>query len=244
MTGVQTCALPILLASAMFLACNNNRQSGFMINGKLLNSNKQLLFLEQLSPSSVSVIDSVRIDENGEFTFSGHISEAGFFRLRLAKNNFINLLMDSLDTIHVNADARNLYYTYNMEGPKEASILYELNNYLRMFAMKTDSLKRVYGQLQNTKDRFTASLTLNEEYNRFLSEKTGFIKSFIDKNSGSLAALAAIENLNPENDFAYFLKLDEALNGIYPNSKYVRTFHNKVSQLKRLAPGSDRKSVV
>src|SRR3990172_7508384 len=237
--------LSILSLLALLLsACATQHPDGFEIKGKLTNAKSQTIYLEELTPTAVSVKDSVVLDENGEFTFSGKIPEIAFYRLRLAQNNFINMVLDTIDEVQITADAENLYYTYKIEGSENNLLLYELNAYAVKFAGKIDSLKGVLQSYQSSPKIDSVNYVLNNEYNRMVADKFNFTKGFIDKNFHSLVALAAIEQLDPNNDLPYYLKVDEALSAAYPNSQYVKNFHTRVSQLTQLAPGSEAPAIV
>lgn len=229
----------LLLVALVFSACTTQHPEGFEIKGNLTNANRQTIYMEELTSTAVMIKDTVKIDKNGEFTFTGQIPEIGFYRLRLAQNNFINIILDKHDKIQITADAKNLYYTYKIEGSENNLLLYQLNDYLKKFNFKIDSLRRVLQSFQFSPKIDSVNNALTAEYNRTMLNKINFIKTFIDNNFNSFVALAAIEQLDPKNDFSYYIKVDKALYTAYPNSIHVKSFHTKVSQLAQLSPGTE-----
>ena len=186
----------LLLFALVFSACTTQDPEGFEIKVKLTNSNRQTIYLEELTSTAVLVKDTVKIDKNGEFTFTGQIPEIGFYRLRLDQNNFINIVLDKYDNIQITADAKNLYYTYKIKSSENNQLLYQLNDYLKKFNFKIDSLRRVLqsfqfslptGQAGPKIDSVNNALTA--EYNRIMLNKTNFIRNFIDNNFNSFVVL-------------------------------------------------------
>jgi len=248
----------LFLVALVFSACTTQSPEGFEIKGKLTGlptgqagANLQTIYLEELTATAVTVKDSIKIEKDGEFIFTGQILEVGFYRLRIAQNNFINIILDKQDKIQITADANNLYYTYKVEGSENNQLLYQLNNYMQSINVKVDSLRRVFQTLQSNMAAGQAgpnidsvNKAIGEEYNNTMLSKINFIRSFIDNNFNSFVALAAIEQLDPTVDLAYYIKVDKALFASNPNSQYVKNFHTKVSQLSKLAAGSDAPEIV
>lgn len=93
-----------------------NKPSSFLIEGVVLGADGETLYLENVGVSSASTIDSVKITENGKFTFEKNSPQTPeFYRLRL-KNQLINLAIDSVETVKINADAANFATSYAVEG--------------------------------------------------------------------------------------------------------------------------------
>jgi len=228
----------LLLFALVFSACTTQDPEGYEIKVKLTNSNRQTIYLEELTSTAVLVKDTVIIDKNGEFTFTGQIPEIGFYRLRLDQNNFINIVLDKHDNIQITADAKNLYYTYKIKSSENNQLLYQLNDYLKKFNFKIDSLRRLLQSMQFSPKIDSVNKALTAKYNLTVLGKTNFIRNFIDNNFNSFVVLAAIEQLDPNNDFSYYVKVDKALYTEYPNSIHVKSFHTKVSQLAQLASGT------
>ena len=71
-----------LLAAMTIASCNNNK---FTVEGEIANAKDSVLFFENVGIEGIEVLDSVKLNENGEFSFSENATEAPeFYRLRIA----------------------------------------------------------------------------------------------------------------------------------------------------------------
>ena len=75
-------------------------------------------------------------------------------------------------------------------------------------------------------------------YNKMMEEEENYIKSFIDKNPNSLACLAIIDKLTPDQNLDYYKKLDAGLRKRLPNNSYTKMFHDKYAELSRISIGT------
>jgi peroxiredoxin len=81
---------------------------------------------------------------------------------------------------------------------------------------------------------------LNKESRKIVQNQKEYTKDFIDRNLNSLASLMALYQqigprsyvLNPQQDFAYFEKVDSALMANYPNSEPVKSLHSQVEEME------------
>ncbi|MBL4657300.1 MAG: AhpC/TSA family protein [Flavobacteriales bacterium] len=236
--------LLILLVAAIFTACGDSANDGFRIGGKLENGGGIMVYLDEISSSSVTPMDSVEADGEGNYELTGNINEAGFYKIRIAQNNFVNIILNPKDNITLNGDANYLYGTYNVSGAADAVALYELNEYLRVFGIKTDSIKQVVAASTGTQNAAMINFMVRSTYNNMLTAKDAFLRNFIDSNLSSLASLAAVESLDPSANGDYYVKLDNKLMEIYPNSQYVKSLHLKAQQFAKLAVGAEAPQIL
>lgn len=113
-----------LLAMLMLLtACNNKK---FEIKGQIAEAKDSLLYLENCSLDGPVVVDSVKLSEEGTFSFNETATEAPeFYRLRIA-GQIINISIDSVETVSVKAQYPTMSYKYEVEGSENCSKIKEL----------------------------------------------------------------------------------------------------------------------
>ena len=230
--------LNYLLIVLFFAACSSTKTDGVEIHGKLSNSKGEKIYLEELNINQANIKDSAVVSEKGEFSLQTKVRETGFYRLKAGDNNFIILILDSMDKVSIEADAPDLGNTYKVEGSENSQLLWELNNVLRKNFQMRDSLQKVYQQNANHPRIDSIGRVLEAHYNASTENLRAYVKNFIDQHPESFASLAAIEQLNPETDLAYFQKLSANLIKKYPNSTYVQAFTARVNDLNKLAVGS------
>ncbi|PCH98815.1 MAG: hypothetical protein COB85_01020 [Bacteroidetes bacterium] len=243
---VNTSLLAALLLSLIMGCSNPNGErdgsrvgGGYTVKGVLSNSSGESIYLDLLTATAQVPVDSAVLNEKGEFSFSGQTDNMNFFRVRISQNNFFNILLDNSESLDITGDAKQLYYTYEVNGSQESNSMFEFNEYVRTFSLSIDSLRNLLNRFGGQQNFDSANASINNIYMDLMIDKSKFVKNFIDSHTGSFSLLLAIENLNPQEDVAYFINVDKDLMESYPNSEYVKSFHAKVLQLSRLAVGSE-----
>ncbi len=229
----------------LFLSCSSGKNGKVTISGTLDNSNGETLILEQLTFSQSIVKDSAKVDKNGKFEIITNLPEKGFYRLKINQQNYLVLILDTIETIHIKANAANMADGYSIEGTSEDSKLLQiLNEQMKISSIKRDSLQRVFMAKQGDPNIEQIGQQLEAEFNASVNEQIEFIKKFIAANNHSFASLAAIEQLNPENDLEIFKILHDGLNERFPNSSYVQAFTSRYKELSKLAIGAEAPDIV
>lgn len=110
----------LFLSLVALVACQ--RAPMFTVEGVVANADGQVLYLEHTALLTTSVVDSVVLDEAGEFRLRADAPQApDFYRLRLGARS-LPLAIDSMETVQITTTADSLPYTLNIEG-SEASLL-------------------------------------------------------------------------------------------------------------------------
>lgn len=228
---------PLLLLSILFIACSNKAQTT-VINGKLTNSSGEKIYLDEITTSNFSIKDSVVVGKDGSFKFSFKVPEIGFYRLRLNERNFALLLLDSLEQIEFTADAKNFAGSYKVKGSANSEKIAEANALLQRNYFIGDSLKKVFAAYQGTLQMDSVGRALDMQYGLIKQKEANYLRNFVRSNSSSLASLAIIDQLSSENELETYILLDKGLMAKYPNSPYVKLFHNRVAELNKLGIGT------
>lgn len=113
----------LALMAAMLTSCINKK---FHINGTVTEAKDSVLYLENMSLDGPVVVDSVKLDDKGAFSFSGKAPDAPeFYRLRIA-GQIINLSVDSTETVDVKASYPSMATGYTVDGSAECATIREL----------------------------------------------------------------------------------------------------------------------
>lgn len=122
-TFSSLCLCTLALMVAMLTSCNNKK---FHINGTVTEAKDSVLYLENMSLDGPVVVDSVKLDDKGAFSFSGKAPDAPeFYRLRIA-GQIINLSVDSTETVDVKASYPSMATGYTVDGSAECATIREL----------------------------------------------------------------------------------------------------------------------
>lgn len=210
-------------------------QKGAVVKGNLDNAEGETIVLERLSPTDVIATDSVEIGNSGDFKLStGEITEPGFYRVRINQNNFVILLLNDGETAEVSGNALNFYQSYEVVGSEGSIKLRTLDTRLRQDYELQDSLRKSFMKFQAEGHPRLDSIaqSIDEVFKAAQTDKTTFIEAFIDENPNSLATLSAVQSVRFDENPELFDKVASNLEGVYPNSEYVKQFKKTLVDLK------------
>lgn len=237
-----TLALPIILLAG---CSNTNPESskGFELRGKLENAHGETIYLQQLSPTGIKDVDTTTIDDKGEFKMDAPVTEIGFYRLKITDKNYATFIFNTNEKVKVTGDATSLATSYTVEGSEDSKLFWEINQTSIKNYGKRDSLQRLFQNFATSVKMDSVRLdsmsnALEKPFTALVNEQNSYLKNFIEKHATSFAALAAVQQLSAEEFTDTYKKLDEALFKKYPNSVYVKAFHESMLKQNQLAVGT------
>ena len=118
--------LALLVLTLLTVACQP-KVDRFTLNGQIVEADGKTLYLDHMGLDKIVVIDSVKLDAEGEFSFSPETSNDcfDFYRLRI-DGKVINLTIDSTETVKVTASLPVMQIAYTVEGSENSAKLKEL----------------------------------------------------------------------------------------------------------------------
>jgi thiol-disulfide isomerase/thioredoxin len=226
----------LLVFAVAFSSCQ--KDNGFTISGKISHAEGDTIYLEELYVSTRKTVDKVKIDENGEFEFKGKTSIPTYYLLLLSDNNFITLLVDSVEQVFVEADAANFGKEYVVQGSLGSMQIKELTEHLNRTEHKLDSLRQLNNLYKNNPDYQELNVRWNQEYDAIIEEQTKFSTNFVLNNPFSMASVYAL--YQKYRDQSYVIRdlqtmrtAASALHAVYPNSTLVKALYENTLQILR-----------
>jgi len=215
----------------------------FLVKGSIDNSAGKTLFLSEFTEKGAITVDSVIIEENGEFKLTGRTSYPKFYMLRIAPNDYVTLLIDSANILTVNADANDFVKSHKVEGSADMDLITMLNKRLGETHGKIDSIGKIYQLNEGNEDFDSIKGEIDAEFEKIVEAQRSYSKKFVEDNIGSVASMLALsQQLVPKvsvfslpDDFSYFEKVDSSLFRLYPGSKDVQSLHDYVMKMKSQA---------
>ena len=118
--------LALLVLTILTVACQP-QVDRFTLNGQISQADGKVLYLDHMGLDKVEVIDSVRLDYEGEFSFTPVATKDcfDFYRLRI-DGKVINLTIDSTETVKVTASLPVMQVAYMVDGSENSVKLKEL----------------------------------------------------------------------------------------------------------------------
>jgi peroxiredoxin len=228
----------LFLSAIIFIAgCKNE---SVRISGTLTNPLKgNYIYLDELLSNEMKSVDSVKMSENGTFTFKREIKSPAFYVLKIDDRNFLTMLLSPGEKMTISSNYDSLNYPVSVTGSRGTEQMTEYNNKLRSTISKLTSLSNIYRQNVNSPNLPAVIQSLDSIAQTYLNEINSYTKSYIDKNLTSLVSLIALYQqvapnvyvLNPSKDYKYYLKVDSSLTSLYPDYEPVTSLHEQVKQL-------------
>lgn len=241
---MKSAILYLLLSITLLSACSNsNTANGFELKGKLTNAHGDTVFLEHLGTKELKVIDTAVLDEAGEFVMNPNITEIGFYRLKTSPKNFATFIFDENEKVSITGDVANLGNTYKVEGSVDSKLFWEINQASAKSYRQRDSIQKMFQNFVNTSNMDSIRIdsmsnALEKPYTALLNSHNEYLKKFVEEHPSSFSSLVAIQQLPPEEYMDLYFKLDDGLYSKYPNSNYIKAFHESVSAGRKLAIGT------
>jgi thiol-disulfide isomerase/thioredoxin len=239
----QVVLIPMAILVFLVVGC---AQKGATISGNLLNAEGETVRLEHLSSKAVTPIDSAEVGSNGKFKLSaGEITEPGFYRLKINENNFVILLLNEGEHAEISGNALDFYQSYAIEGSEGSTKLRYLDQKLRGDYIKTDSLRQAFQAYQQQGHPRLDSIAqaIDVVFQEMQEEKRQFVLAFLDENPTSLAALSAVQSLNPAQDLAVYEKVAEDLSATMAESDYVKQFKTQLVDIRSKQQSAGRTEI-
>ena len=214
----------------------NKKNSSFQLKGTLSDSKAETLYLEKLGSAKQVIIDSVILDENGNFEFTNYTPKIGFYRIKTNDKNFAMLVLDSADKVTITGSVKDLGNTFKVEGSSETTIFIEYNNLSKIRDIKLDSLNKAFQLLMETnkmdsKRMDSLSAIFETPYNSIINQSNILMVDKISKNTNMYSSIMAIQALDPDKYSDLYKSLDAGLSKKFPNDKNVIMFHEVVERM-------------
>ena len=128
-------AAAMMLAAVAIASCSDKK---FTVKGQISNAKDSVLYFENVGLEGVNMLDSVKLDDSGDFSFSQEATIAPeFYRLRIA-DQIINVSIDSTETVQVKGEYPGMASNYTVEGSDNCEKIRELT--LKQMALQSQAI--------------------------------------------------------------------------------------------------------
>lgn len=236
-------SITCIAAFSVLVACSESKETGdFQLKGNFTNAKGEMLYLEKLSGPQPVTVDSVQVDEKGDFEFTNYHPKIGFYRIKVNQQNFAMLVLDSTDKVVVTGSMNDLGNTYKVEGSPETSLFMEYNAISKSRDLRLDSLNKAFQVImENNKMDAKRMDSLSQQfegpYNAIVNAANDVLIEKLNKNSSMYSSLIAIQALEPDKFSDIYKALDKGLTAKYPNDNNVKMFHEVVMAMSSTAIG-------
>lgn len=168
----------IMLTMSTLLSCDNsndksvidrqNGEEGWTLKGNIDGSDSTIVYLERLNDNGWFILDSVLVDNDGDFRFSyPKVGYPEVFRLK-SNDNIVYFPVDSIETIIYKGFASAIDSAYTLSGSTSAEMMMTIDN-------KIATLVREKGEAAVAND----SILKRELSGMILGDEVGLVSYYI-----------------------------------------------------------------
>lgn len=208
------------------LASCNEKQ--FHVEGTISNAKDSVLYFENIGLAGAEVLDSVKLSEDGSFSFAGEPQGSPeFYRLRIY-DQIISLSIDSTETVTVKAQYPNMASQYEVEGSDNCAVIKELA--LQQMDLQQRALKVSRDETLTIDQANDSILSMVTQYKTHV--KNQYIFPHPDKPYAYFALFQTLGNMllfNPRtnrDDIKVFAAVATSWDTFWPSAERGRNLHN------------------
>ena len=215
----------LFMAALTFASCNDKK---FTVEGQISNAKDSVLYFENVGLEGVNVLDSVKLDEKGDFAFSQESTIApDFYRLRIA-DQIINVSIDSTETVQIKGEYPGMASNYTVSGSDNCEKIRELT--LKQMALQSQAI----ALQQNTELGITAA---NDSIMKLIDAYKGDVKlNYIYKEPMKAYSYFALfqtigqwlifDPKTNKDDIKAFAAVATSWDTYYPHAERGQNLHN------------------
>lgn len=219
----------VVLAVAGLSACGGNQSA--VIEGSIAGAEGKTVYLQRFENGRTMNTDSAVVGADGKFSIVPNPTlDYNFFRLFVDPQNSLVFIGDSVSGIELNATYGAFESERTLRGNRDSELLFGFYDKVRPMVEQEMELSK------KTKDASVSS----EERSQALSQLVELRKTkrqtcleFVEQNSGSPAAMAALEELNFSEDKAAYEKVLAGLKGRFDHTVYYKRLTDQFANAER-----------
>lgn len=226
-------AFYFLIVLFVMFACG--KKANFTISGQLIGGAGKTIYFNKIIISDQIHFDSVKLDKEGKFKFEGKTSSPAFYQLKLSKNSFVTLLVDSAENAFIKGSYKNFTRDYKVSGSIGSEILLDLDNRFFKARSQIDSLRKLCDSHKND-PLYSSKIEEWDAYRNVVkTDHSNYVTSFVKRNPFSLSSVYALYQKWNENDFVIndlqtMKTAASALFSVYPKNEQVIALYNNTLQ--------------
>ena len=225
----------IFAAALMAVAAINMTsctEKKFRVEGTIKGANDSTLYLENMSLNGPVAVDSVKLSEDGKFSFAEKASEAPeFYRLRIA-GQIINVAVDSTETIGITAEYPGMASNYVVTGSEECMKIKELATMQMGLQAKVNAIAQSaylgIDAVADSIDRVVESYKNTVKYHYIFKEPMKAYSYFALFQTISLGNASSLifNPRNSEEDVKVFAAVATSWDTYWPKAERGENLHN------------------
>ena len=223
---------------AILFSCSeaqkNENPDGFTINGKMENTTKGMVYLEMISGQNFIQKQNIEVAEDGEFTFSGKVDQADFYRIRMYDGTSFFLVLDNKE-INITGDLKDINNTLKIEGSEDTDLFLKFVKTNTDMNAKMQALQGEYQQRAQNGDQL-AQAEFQKVYQESAAKNMGVMMEIVKSNTSSIVAPYLALSLDADNEYEFLKQISAEISAKQDN-KYSQQLANKMMSVQSIAVG-------
>lgn len=223
-------------ALGMLAALSSCQSSKVKITGRFVGSQADMVYLEQVTTLEQNVIDSIRLNEDGDFAMKiDNVPATPSLYNIVYDSERIPLLIKGGDHITVNS-VGSVLRNYTVEGALESELLQKFyKSYVDGVMQMNDIVSRFTAADLGEAERDTLTMRYSELYRSIKRDQLRFIVENKDKIAAVYALYQRLPGdaylFNGDSDLIYYRTVAEGIEQTYPESPYLPILRSQVSRM-------------
>jgi peroxiredoxin len=220
-----------------FFSCGEKGSSTegvVQISGKIENRPDGLVILSQFTDSRPKVLDTLEIDNSGQFSYELAVDTPTFYELNLYGQRSVRLALYKED-VSVSYDFSDPA-SLAIEGSQDTKEMLKIEKLMESYQLDVNKLNEAYYEAMSKNDA-EAIKVIQTQAMKLESEQAEKVKEMITSMGDSFAPLAAVGLLNPKNDFPFIDELVAKLNDNYPGTISILQMKQQLDEMRVLSVG-------
>jgi thiol-disulfide isomerase/thioredoxin len=215
---------------------------GFTIRGTLKNKPNQLIYLQEMAPEGLVMIDSVVTSKNGSFSISANTQDFLFCALQVSPQQMVYLGVNNESDLNVNIDPSGIEFTYEVtgKGSDESRGLKELLELNKSYLIRINSIEKSASTINpNTDEGYEQMMKLSKDYNALMLERETKLFDFATARGASFLPYFIVQyNVINEPNFQWLELAVKAANKANPAAKYSKAISERMAKEGKLMVGA------
>ena len=226
----------LFAALGVLTVLSSCQSSKVKITGRFVGSQADMVYLEQVTTLEQSLVDSIRLNEEGDFAMKiDNVPATPSLYNIVYDSERIPLLLKGGDHVTVNS-VGSVLRNYTVEGSLESELLQKFyKRYAEGVMEMNDIVARFTASDVSEAERDTLTRRYTELYRDIKRDQLRFIVENKDKIAAVYALYQRLPGdaylFNGDSDVVYYRKVAEEAGQKYPGSPYVQSLQAEVARM-------------
>lgn len=231
----------ILLCGAFaLLLASCGQKTNVEITGAIKDADGVTVYLDQNDVNSQRLIDSMKLNRNGEFAFKTNITQPTFYTLRFGDKERVTVIATPDEKLEISGTMEDLSNNYWVDGSTDNSLWVKLLTFqLNRTTTLMDSLRTAYQALPQGEEYDARRQEYSKAWEEAILKQINFTRDFIIKHAVSPASYYALYQKLDANtyvmdeleDLHYFKVVASSMSALYPESQYTKAIMNHLDKI-------------